>query len=86
MTVKHVTIGEATAAVSVLAQAVRQGTIRWDNADPMAVQFSHVVVMPGPGGPRIGDRVSRGPVEAVKAVSWAHWRAVHNAPEGPAIY
>jgi hypothetical protein len=84
--IKPVTIGEATAACSTLANAARIGSIRWDSADAVAVQMANVVTVPGPGGPRFADKLSRGPIEAVKAMSWAHWRAVHHAPEAAAVF
>jgi hypothetical protein len=83
---KHVTISEATAALSTLADSIRTGSIVWDNAEALYLQFGNVVTAPGMGGPRVADRLSKGPVEAVKALSWAHWMASFNPVEMPQIF
>ncbi len=83
---KPVTTGEATAAVGVLAAAVRSRSVRWDNHELLAIQFANIVVVPSPGGPRFGDRVSRGPINAAKAVSWAYWRSVTSMGEASMVF
>ena len=88
--VHPITTGESCAATSLLADAVSHASIGWEVlAGPPADlprQFAHVVTAPTMGGPKIAPRLSRGPVEAVVALGWAHWRAVQERPEPGAVY
>ena len=88
--VHPITSGESCAATALLADSIRHSSIAWrvHNAKPeeLVVQFGHVVTAPTMGGPRIAPRLSRGPVEAVVAIGWAHWRAVQEKPQPGAVF
>jgi hypothetical protein len=84
--VRAVKTHEVSAAASYLADEVRAGGVRWDNAAIMREQFSHVVVAEVDGLRRIVDTRSRGNVNLVKATSWALWWAHQNQPEVAAVF
>jgi hypothetical protein len=65
--------GEVSAAVTVCAEAVRAGRVRWDSPGVVEEQFADVVVVPGEHGPRIVAQRSRGDVSVVKSLSWLLW-------------
>jgi hypothetical protein len=84
--IRAVKTHEVSAAASFLADTVRAGAVRWDNPATMREQFSHVVVAEVDGLRRIVDTRSRGPVNLVKATSWALWWSHQNQPEPPGVF
>lgn len=77
---------EAAGAASALADAVRGGSVVWDNPGPVGEQFGNVGLAQVDGLRRIVDSRSRGDVSVVKAMSWALWHARQHAPEMSAIF
>jgi hypothetical protein len=81
-----VKVHQVAGAASEFADAVRVGSVMWDNPGPVAEQLGNVVLAQVDGLRRIvGDR-SRGDVSLVKAMSWALWWARQNAPDAPMVF
>jgi hypothetical protein len=86
LTTRVVKAGEASAAVTALADAVRAGAVAFDRGPEVAAQFADTVVAAGETGPRISAKASRGDVSCVKALSWLVWWAEHAAPESAEVF